>query len=113
MKIRIDEIDDKRYTHRLVFLDLPRLMLARGLGVIHARQTRSPDKHTALKAVLRKAPAPGTVLHVADNRITLDLDDYTSKHGFNALLSLRGLTAELRDHQLTSVELRALSLIHI
>ena len=58
MKIRIDEIDDKRYTHRLVFLDLPRLMLARGLGVIHARQTRSPDKHTALKAVHSSGQAP-------------------------------------------------------
>jgi hypothetical protein len=103
MQIRVDEVDDNQFSHKLVFPDLGRLLRARGLPQITAWQTESRDQLPAMRVRLNNPPPNGAVREIGDDLIQFELRPYRRRHpSLNGLLVFNGL-----DHALSPLGVRS------
>jgi hypothetical protein len=106
MLVRIDDFDDDRMPHKLVFTDLQRLLQAQTIPHITAWQTVSDDDLPAMRVRVGNAPPHGTTREVPDELIHLELQPNQNHRGLNSVLVFRGLGNALADLNVTAAEKR-------
>lgn len=107
MLVRIDDVVGEYWSHKLVFLNLERLLSVRSLPHISASETRSQDGLPAMRVRIRNSQLAARTLDIPDDRIGLVLQTNRDHSGLNSVLVFDGLLHALAPLNVTASETRS------